>query len=483
MTKGALPERTSDPARYSLFRRFSPKITAQPQLDRSFVSFQGNKGIPFFNWFKFKEGFSAQLVRYLIEQVKPSRGVLLDPFAGTGVTLFVGRSQGWDAIGIEVLPVGVYTMETRLSAEEIKPAAFQRLVESLANTHWADYFDPRFALRHIPITEGAFSAETERAIAGYLAYCRRFVRNPHLRRLLEFGCFAVLESVSYTRKDGQYLRWDHRAGKPRVGPHFDKGPIPDFDSAIHAKLRDIANDLAVGGDVNPAGGDLIDGRNNGRRGYLDLRFGSCLEILPQMRDDSVDLVITSPPYCNRYDYTRSYALELVYLGYDADQVKALRQAMLSCTVENQTKVGQLAEQYSRPGRKHAFERVERVFKSQSALQEILAILERLAAQGELNNSNIPNMVRNYFFEMCFVICELSRVLRRGGSIAMVNDNVRYAGEEVPVDLILSDFAERFGLRVAHIWTLPRGKGNSSQQMGLHGRSELRKCVYVWQKSQ
>ncbi len=44
---------------------------------------------------------------------------------------------------------------------------------------------------------------------------------------------------------------------------------------------------------------------------------------------------------------------------------------------------------------------------------------------------------------------------------MVNDNVRYAGEEVPVDLILSDMAESFGLKVKHIWTLGRGKGPST----------------------
>jgi hypothetical protein len=63
----------------------------------------------------------------------------------------------------------------------------------------------------------------------------------------------------------------------------------------------------------------------------------------------------------------------------------------------------------------------------------------------------------------------------------VNDNVQYGGEEVPVDLILSEFAESAGLSVKHIWTLGRGKGNSSQQMGTHGRNEIRKCAYVWQK--
>ena len=112
---------------------------------------------------------------------------------------------------------------------------------------------------------------------------------------------------------------------------------------------------------------------------------------------------------------------------------------------------------------------------------MLGILDRYRQQGQLNNANIARLVRNYFHEMCFVIFEFARLLRPGGIVAMVNDNVRYQGEEVPVDLILSDFAESFGLSARHIWTLGRGKGNSSQQMGAHGRAELRKCVYVWEK--
>ncbi len=115
------------------------------------------------------------------------------------------------------------------------------------------------------------------------------------------------------------------------------------------------------------------------------------------------------------------------------------------------------------------------------MHEVLDLLYEARERGELNNNNIPSMVENYFFEMNLVINELARVLAPGGHVVMVNDNVQYNGEEVPVDLILSDFAISAGLSVDYIWILPKGKGNSSQQMGIHGRNEIRKCVYVWSK--
>jgi methylaspartate ammonia-lyase len=92
------------------------------------------------------------------------------------------------------------------------------------------------------------------------------------------------------------------------------------------------------------------------------------------------------------------------------------------------------------------------------------------------------MVRGYFYEMACVIQECARVLRPGAPLIMVNDNVRYAGASISVDLILSEFARALGFAVESILVLPTGKGNSSQQMGSHGREPLRKCVYVWRKA-
>ena len=91
------------------------------------------------------------------------------------------------------------------------------------------------------------------------------------------------------------------------------------------------------------------------------------------------------------------------------------------------------------------------------------------------------MVRGYFTEMACVIGECYRVLKPNSRLIMVNDNVRYAGIGISVDLILSDIARALGFEVERILIVPGKKGNSSQQMGAYGCIPLRKCVYVWRK--
>ena len=161
------------------------------------------------------------------------------------------------------------------------------------------------------------------------------------------------------------------------------------------------------------------------------------------------------------------------LGLDEKGLVNLRQQMLSCTVENKAK-DLLA---LNPNWQPAIAAADK----QKLLQTILLYLEQQKETGALNNNGIPRMVRGYFYEMACVIAECARVLRPAAPLIMVNDNVRYAGASISVDLILSDLAQQLGFRVENILVLPNGKGNSSQQMGLHGREALRKCVYVWRK--
>ena len=60
--------------------------------------------------------------------------------------------------------------------------------------------------------------------------------------LLRLACMSILEEVSFTRKDGQYLRWDHRSGRS-LRARMDKGPIPSFAAALAKRLDDMATDL------------------------------------------------------------------------------------------------------------------------------------------------------------------------------------------------------------------------------------------------
>ncbi len=270
---------------------------------------------------------------------------------------------------------------------------------------------------------------------------------------------SVLAEASYTRKDGQYLRWDNRSQR-QLKFRFNIGHIANFGDALERRVGEIAEDI-------PAL------RRQFGRGYPNLRSGSCLEILRAVPDGAFDLVVTSPPYANRYDYARTSALELAWTGFDQEGFSVLRQRMLSATVENKAKTESLDKAYG--DSREILDRSIQIYEEQSAVHEVLGILHD--RQGELSNRNVMRLVDQYFFEMALTITELGRVVRPGGIVIMVNNNVQYHGEELPVDIILADFAERSSFHCDKIWKFARGKGNASQQMARFGRRELRKCVY------
>ncbi|MEO8711123.1 MAG: DNA methyltransferase [Parafilimonas sp.] len=462
--------------REKLFDKLAAKLETAYNLNRKIVSFQANKEEPIYRWFKYKEGFSSALVKYFLSEYSKKTGNILDPFSGAGTSLFAAQELGWKSYGIELLPVGTFVIQTRQALNRIDVSKLRAIAKNI----WVEISklkEYNNSIKHISITKDAFSNDTEDYINKYLTYCSN-LKDKHLQTILKFAAFTVLEEISYTRKDGQYLRWDYRSKRDLSGKPFDKGKILSFEEAVKSKLNQIIQDLLPNQTIS-----LFEKTDDTKitKHPVNIIEGSCLELLPKLESDYFDFIITSPPYCNRYDYTRTYALELVYLGYNNEQVRNLRQSMLSCTVENKEKVEYLKHFYTSISKSKTFEKVINVYNSSSAMAEVNSILDELNKLGKLNNNNIARMVKNYFLELCFVIYEMARVTKSDGYCVMVNDNVRYGGEEIPVDLILAEFAENFGFHIKKIFVLPKGKGNSSQQMGNYGRTEVRKCVYLWQK--
>jgi DNA modification methylase len=448
-----------------LEQHFQAKFRIEKALSRSLVSFQANKNRLSYRWYKYKEAFSATLVEYLLHLYQIQDGWLLDPFAGSGTALFAAQAAGLDAEGIELLPIGQQIISTRICAEQDITAHDLETINHWATTRPWEHTRTTQTLPTLRITDGAYPPHTVETIEQYLGAMQQ--ENEQVQRILRFALLCILESVSYTRKDGQYLRWDYRSNRRQGSKPFNKGEILDFRQAICSKLHEIIADIQHDHEQM----SFFEAVEHGDT--IRLHNGSCLDILPVLPPLAYDAIITSPPYCNRYDYTRTYALELAILGIDEQDLVHLRQQMISCTVENRAKdLLRLNPQW-----KQAIA----VTDQQALLQLILGYLDNQKEAKKLNNNGIPRMVRGYFYEMACVIAECARVLKPGSPLFMVNDNVRYAGASISVDMILSCIAEQLGFRVEHIMVLPNGKGNSSQQMGQHGRDVLRKCVYIWRK--
>ena len=447
-------------ARDSLHRRFADRIYANPSLNRKLVSYQGNKTVPGLRWLKYKEGFSADLVQGLLDVTGAKS--FLDPFSGSGAAPLTAGSMGMDATGIEVMPVGnLLARSISIASNGLQREELYKAADGFLQALKGDQVNPNMGFPHIPITKHAFPEETETELAKAREHLSGLTDN-HLRTILTLACVSVLEEISYTRKDGQFLRWDPQSGRD-VKPKLHKPTLPSLSDAFGQRVKEIAYDLsALKAKYGGTAPEFIE--------------GSSLDELQNLPGERFDAVVTSPPYANRYDYTRTYALELAYMGYGAQKIKELRQTLLSATVENRSKRESLKSTYGRVDRASlAIDMADQ----QPALQEALTALR--AEADNLSNRNVINLVENYFTEMALIVVELARLVSPGGHVFMVNDNVRYHGEEIPVDLILSDFAEQCGFRCDSIWTLNRGKGNSSQQMGRFGRQELRKCVYHWRK--
>lgn len=468
----------AESARIALEENYGHLLEETDEFNRQLVSFQANKTEVLHSWVKYREGFSANLVDLLIKKFEIDPGdVLLDPFAGSCTTLLVAKMRSIHAIGIELLPHCHLAWDAKSRAFDYDLTELNHIRQIIESTPPPDATK---SFKHLTITLTAFPEQTELDLMAYTQWFKALNISQDAKILCQLVLTSILEEISYTRKDGQYLRWDGRAkkilehnrkrrkrGKKPIKGIY-KGDLPTVKESFIKKLDKIINDVAELQKDDPL------------PSYQKVIEGNTLFELPKMTANQFAGVITSPPYANRYDYTRTYALELAYLGID-EEIFNLRQSQLSCTVENKSKLNDLRKFYQSIGQSDRFNKIASIVQNNEALAEINNALRKRSELGEINNKGVLPMIDQYFTELTFVFAELHRVCRRGAKVAFVNDNVRYAGEIIPVDLLSTNLAEQVGFEPVKVFVLPQRKGNSSQQMGRYGRAALRKSITVWQK--
>lgn len=420
--------------RIKIEQKYSNRISLNLRLG-NLVSFVGNKEVPLLRIYRYKEAFAFDFVRHFIESFGLSeKDYIFDPFAGMGTTLFTSYIYGIPSLGIDKLPIATFVASTILNLLFIKNEEIRNTFELLKQK--VDKSDPAPIAMDVRIMNLAFDQNSLLRLRQWKSAIDT-LKQP-FKDVFLLILFSTLETTSFTSKDGQFLRL--KKNKKPLHP----------DKAILNKVEEVEYDLRRLKWFFPNWGAH-------KKYFPKVILGDTKEIKGVPFERSPTAIITSPPYVNRYDYTRSYCLELCFhFVKNYKELRNIRSNIIRSHIES------------------------KVYKNESPSHPVIIEVVEALKDKPLNNPKIPDMIIGYFIDMEKAIYQWSRFLAPKAQVALVVDNVRFEGEVVPVDLILSDMAEEAGFKVKEI-IVARYKGNSSQQMKKYGRVPVRESIVIWRK--
>ena len=401
----------------------------------SLVSYVGNKKVPFLRIYRYKEAFAFDFVMDFLRRFEAnSDDYVFDPFSGLGTAMYTSMISGIPSVGLDKLPIAYFSSKTLPLFLSLKENELKEIWTSLIPK--IQRCEPADVALDVPIMNVAFNEQTFLSLRKLKSAIDE-LSYPY-RDILLLLFFSILEECSFTLKDGQFLRLDRNKNI--------SSPI----DAMNRKIAQVEEDVRRMNLFSPG---IPDNDNF----MPDVYLGDTRDLSNIKFKKKPTIIITSPPYANRYDYTRTYALELCFhFVRNFEELKAIRFGILRSHIESKIRNDEVPPH-----------------------PVIKEVVERLRGK-KLNNPKIPCMITTYFIDMQKVINEWFDVLAPSAKVAMVVDNVRFEGELIPVDLVLSEMAEEAGFKVKEI-IVARYKGNSSQQMKKYGRVPVRESIVVWEK--
>jgi DNA modification methylase len=417
-------------------------IDSHPYSRLNLSNFATNQNLPRHRWFQFKEGFSADLVKLAVADIGRRRTLsLLDPFAGSGTTPVQAGFMRLPVTAIEVNPFLHFAINAKCTYTDANELSMRKTVDDVLRAGVPAERSPlegksTFAANETLGLRGLFNVQVLRAFEGLQRTIRR---RKALRPALELALLAALVDCSNAKRDGKCLRY--KRTEDAVAPS-----AAALRRRFQERALEIVTDLARG---------EFDSSNIG------VMCGDSRTVLEQVETSSHDLLVTSPPYLNSFDYSDVYRPELFAGGFVDSNValRAIRLRTLCSHVQ-----------------------VKRPYSDAISSPLLEPVLTRLNGE-ELWNKNIPGMVRTYFEDLAKVLEQSYRVIRRTGKAWIVVGTSAYAGVEIPVDLILADVACRQGWRLNGIYVLRqlRAAGQQWSALGSGPRPPLRESLIVLEK--
>ncbi len=258
---------------------------AVPAETRNSTTFVDNMKLPVHRWFRYSAGFNAEWA----EQVIRDRGAthVLDPFGGSGTTTLAAEAAGVNGVSTDAHPFVVRIAQAKLhwreSPEELKDSArdVARLADSLPPVQRPD--------------SGLMATcFPDAGVYDELARLRDAVASHPPGPISELLWLAVVSIVRVCSPAGT-AQWQY------VLPGKTKSRVAEPKHAFQTAVHNMANDMyamQAAAKHSPAGTVF---RSDARS----------LDVIP---DGWADLVVTSPPYANNYDYADATRMEQTFLG-------------------------------------------------------------------------------------------------------------------------------------------------------------------------
>ena len=388
------------------------------------------------DWYRFVLSFPPHLVRQYLERlnVGPSHTVL-DPFCGTGTTLVECKKLGIASVGIESNPMAAFASAVKVdwSVDTQMLLAYAEEVATSTRRMLKDHgIDDWFGLPladangngQVPkrrlgpeqtklLLKGSISPIPLHKTLVLLDEAERY-GDPSLRN---YGRLALAKALAY------------RIGNLKFGPEVGVGRIKDDAPVLQAWLegvRVIAEDIGLARNRAHVSSKLI---------KADSR-----EAHHVLSPNSIDAVITSPPYPNEKDYTRTTRLESVVLGFIRDRrhLRSLKQDLIRSNTRGVYKSDTDDQEVAQH---HAIQEIAKAIEQRRIELGKTSGFERL----------YPRVTLLYFGGIVRHLASLRSVLRSGAKLAyVVGDQASYLRVMIRTGQIVADLAQSLGYQVIAI---------------------------------